>query len=587
MKTVIIIVIIFLNNINILNAVEGKSNSLSSTKHESFMEKLLSPGKLSKQHAFLEDKKCFSCHQEGKGVLNDGCLKCHANIQQKITLKRSFHYKNKDKKCFECHLEHKGRDFDIKNSKYKIDPTNFNHDKHLKETGVPLVGVHGEISCVRCHKEKSYLMEVSGDSCLACHKDTFHNFQRSKNFPNWEKFQDCKMCHREEKNGWKQATFEHSKYSTFNLVGIHKNLSCQKCHQQAVIESENKILNNKKNTNEKKCLDCHQEQYKHNFKMLVNNDCNQCHLQISWKNLNLNNLKKFNHQEVAPDFLLNGKHKRLACLDCHKKNKQDLSFHFRNQNKEITCVVCHQDVHANAFRFSNINNKQGSKDCQKCHPSFETFKVSLINTSNHKDFSSFALNGKHSQLKCTECHFDFLDSGKNFVKSQGRDVDGCISCHQDFHKGKYGNNCVSCHSEYSWKIDKNFHKDRELGGMHLNLDCSECHKNFKQLKGESRNCKLCHQKDDVHQRGLPNCSECHGENSWNITKFKHSLTSFPLLGAHRALNCIDCHKNGIYNGKSKECISCHRNDAVRVVRPKHNMPQFEDCKNCHNQFSFK
>src|SRR5207237_9757936 len=39
------------------------------------------------------------------------------------------------------------------------------------------------------------------------------------------------------------------------------------------------------------------------------------------------------------------------------------------------------------------------------------------------------------------------------------------------------------------------------------------------------------------------CEACHSTDSWkDLQRFDHAKTSFPLLGAHRATACIDCHK---------------------------------------------
>ncbi len=42
---------------------------------------------------------------------------------------------------------------------------------------------------------------------------------------------------------------------------------------------------------------------------------------------------------------------------------------------------------------------------------------------------------------------------------------------------------------------------------------------------------------------LAGCEACHTTKSWKeLSGFDHSKTKFPLLGAHRATACIDCHK---------------------------------------------
>jgi len=63
------------------------------------------------------------------------------------------------------------------------------------------------------------------------------------------------------------------------------------------------------------------------------------------------------------------------------------------------------------------------------------------------------------------------------------------------------------------------------------------------------------------------CEACHNTKSWReLSGFDHSTTSFPLLGAHRATACIDCHKppnletqmmNVDFKSAMTKCEECH------------------------------
>jgi nitrate/TMAO reductase-like tetraheme cytochrome c subunit len=128
------------------------------------------------------------------------------------------------------------------------------------------------------------------------------------------------------------------------------------------------------------------------------------------------------------------------------------------------------------------------------------------------------------------------------------------------YKGNFGKTCQECHTEKNWRSTKDFHKNFTLSGLHYTLECSECHKDGKKLAGLSQQCIACHQKDDVHNGSQPNCKNCHTQHFWEVTSFRHSLTKFPLRGAHRVIECTDCHNNGIYKGLSSSCVSCHLTD---------------------------
>jgi hypothetical protein len=56
------------------------------------------------------------------------------------------------------------------------------------------------------------------------------------------------------------------------------------------------------------------------------------------------------------------------------------------------------------------------------------------------------------------------------------------------------------------------------------------------------------------------CEKCHATDSWKMLKdekFKHASTGFDLTGAHKTLECKNCHE-GLHFAKTKRtCYSCH------------------------------
>lgn len=131
-----------------------------------------------------------------------------------------------------------------------------------------------------------------------------------------------------------------------------------------------------------------------------------------------------------------------------------------------------------------------------------------------------------------------------------------------------------------------FHKNFTLKGVHLQLDCDKCHGNNRPLKGTSEDCRFCHHHDDPHHGFLNPCSKCHSQTFWKMVEFNHNTSHFPLMGAHRMTDCKSCHRQGVYQGLPTDCIACHIKDAQKVPRPNHGNPNFQDCKRCHNQFTF-
>jgi hypothetical protein len=122
--------------------------------------------------------------------------------------------------------------------------------------------------------------------------------------------------------------------------------------------------------------------------------------------------------------------------------------------------------------------------------------------------------------------------------------------------------------------------------MHEKVRCALCH--VKPVFTDvGKNCQDCH--DDVHQRKMgTNCAQCHTVQGWNIAvqAVKDHQNRFPLLGAHAAVQCEDCHKGaavGQFQGLSTACNSCHLRDFQQAKNPDHVAAQFpQTCDSCHS-----
>lgn len=81
-------------------------------------------------------------------------------------------------------------------------------------------------------------------------------------------------------------------------------------------------------------------------------------------------------------------------------------------------------------------------------------------------------------------------------------------------------------------------------------------------------------------------SEARGESqrvaasSELFDNFNHDATSFPLLGAHKRLNCSQCHLGGQYKGVPNTCETCH-NGQVAYGRPSNHVMTTQRCDECH------
>jgi hypothetical protein len=155
--------------------------------------------------------------------------------------------------------------------------------------------------------------------------------------------------------------------------------------------------------------------------------------------------------------------------------------------------------------------------------------------------------------------------------------------------------CEDCHTAAGWRpiravpeFDHN--KTRyPLRGMHEKVKCAECH--IKPVFTDvGKQCQDCHA--DIHQRKMgTDCARCHTVLGWNIAvqQVKDHQNRFPLLGAHAAVQCEDCHKSaavGQFQGLSTACESCHLNDYQKTTNPVHSQagqafaPSL--CATCHS-----
>jgi hypothetical protein len=297
--------------------------------------------------------------------------------------------------------------------------------------------------------------------------------------------------------------------------------------------------------------------------------CVNCHTFTSWKLLR--NVMEFDHN--ATKFPLQGLHKGVACTACH------VSLVFTKAGTQ--CANCHADIHRGQF----------GSDCERCH-TVRGWQEGLRDLRSHQN--RFPLIGAHAALACDDCH-------KNAAASQfqGLSTD-CMACHAqafaqttnpNHQSAGFPTNCGACHNMNTWQGAKFDHSltGFPLTGAHATLDCSACHAggNFKLV---SATCVTCHLKDynattnpNHVQAGFPtDCSICHSTASWLGARFDHSLTGFPLTGAHATLSCESCHVGGNYTGLSASCISCHLKDYKSTTNPNHQAAGFpQQCEVCH------
>jgi hypothetical protein len=577
----------------------------------------ISPGPLARAHKDLEGAtRCTTCHKLG-GELVFKCLDCHTEITSRLAAHKGLHFSygipaGSSRECTKCHSDHNGVDFPL----LKWDPKNFDH----KQTGYVLEGKHAGLECKKCHtpdhisaserplikmKDLNRTFIGMAQACATCHKDP-HSGRLGPN---------CAQCH--NFTDWKNvaATFDHSK-TRYPLTGQHAQVKCEKCHTPGP-DNQPRYFGLPFG----KCNDCHNDPHKGSFQQT----CQTCHTTASWKRVVTAGLNQsFDHSKTKYPLL--GKHQTVECTACHAKGdfKKPLLF--------AKCMDCHKDAHNGQFV-----KRPDAGECSSCHE-VTGWKPSKFDLKAHAS-TQYPLQGKHAKLECAQCHIPKAKDTLYKVKF-GR----CLDCHHDEHQTQFAaapwlNECEKCHAVEGFKpssfsLAKHKQTRFQLTNGHLAVLCSDCHKPASAFAAASlipasaavqaaptegagspkttaayhfleRSCTTCHK--DPHNNQFAErmkalrgdgtrigCEACHSTKTWkDLTRFDHAKTKFALVGAHRAVACIDCHKppnletkliNVNFTEAPLKCEECHEEPHARQFAKANNVTP---CADCHNSAKWK
>jgi hypothetical protein len=151
------------------------------------------------------------------------------------------------------------------------------------------------------------------------------------------------------------------------------------------------------------------------------------------------------------------------------------------------------------------------------------------------------------------------DLAQPHAKLEG--MSNCTQCHV-LGSSVSNDKCLACHKEIKTRVDarKGYHASKEVKGK----DCASCHsdhhgRNFNMVRFEEKN-------------------------------FNHGLTGYDLTGAHKKIECRDCHKSDFiadaklksnkktYLGLGQQCLGCHEDYHQKTLS--------SDCAKCHNTDAF-
>ena len=306
---------------------------------------------------------CFGCHEEDdshNGRSGNECENCHnpkdwSDTSFDHTRDTNFERLGKhaelscgdchsetpfedemDMACLSCHLEedehdgHRGVECDSCHGNDSWPEVVFDHDR---DTDYRLLGGHREITCIDCHVEPIFEVELK-TSCDSCHADDdAHEGTLGS---------QCENCHTEV--NWQDPVFFDHDLSRFPLLGKHGEPECDACHAtQAFTEVE------------VDCVSCHRDDDSHrgNF----GDRCDACHNPVSW------DAWTFDH-DTQTDFSLTNAHVNVACNDCHRSSLDKI------KKIDGSCRSCH--------RADDIHDGEFGPNCGRCHTSDSFSEVRSI-----------------------------------------------------------------------------------------------------------------------------------------------------------------------------------------------------------------
>jgi Cytochrome c7 and related cytochrome c len=194
---------------------------------------------------------------------------------------------------------------------------------------------------------------------------------------------------------------------------------------------------------------------------------------------------------------------------------------------------------------------EGASNCQQCHER----------------------GRKVTPAKCLTCHEPVA---KRILEQRGvhKGVTDCVTCHVD-HAGVDGELRPFDTAKFDHAATTGF----ALAGKHA-LACESCHK-ARSFLTTSPKCLTCH--TDVHKGTLgPKCETCHPVSAAFTdakTSFNHSVTKFPLTGAHKKAACAECHTSSTYTIARFACVDCHKTPHPPAIAT--------TCASCHTSESWK
>lgn len=348
-----------------------------------------------------EGLDCQACHGGTSTFMEFTCVTCHDHAQnvtdpQHLGIPR---YVYADTACYDCHPNGTISGVD--------------HDPFFP---IGTDSKHAEMRCVACHPQPT---DRKVYTCTDCHDhlrevtDPAHVTVPTYVYADTA----CYICH---PTGEAMTRTAHEPYFPI-LAGAHGETACGDCHTDP---NDFRIYD---------CIDCHDHRQEvtdpahtgvANYSF-VSTECYRCHPTGE-------TLTRAQHTTFFP--IEGGPHGETACVDCHT---------VPGNLHAYSCIDCHDHrqavtdpAHADVAGYTFV-----STECVRCHPTGES-----LTRAEHDPFFPI-LNGKHSNIPCSQCH---LASGT----------------YQTFE-------CIECHTHECSRSDSEHREVRDYSCV--STECYRCH----------------------------------------------------------------------------------------------------------------
>lgn len=205
------------------------------------------------------------------------------------------------------------------------------------------------------------------------------------------------------------------------------------------------------------------------------------------------------------------------------------------------------------------------KSCKQCHGGWTTSMTEACSECHasivdqiEAGIGLHGVLGRDQAMRCAACHSDHHGPGFAIVNRRSFKLAGVPSV-EDFDHGMIG---------------------FAMDGKHLELACAECHENAdvellekgqQRYLGLEQRCESCH--EDPHEGSLSAlaCAQCHAQESFEELGSQGHDRYLPLVGAHAAVSCDECHGPG--DGLTLELMGAgHERPAPRTCMECHGSP---------------